>query len=135
MTPSPGDDGPEEPPPERVRSTPGPPAGPVPVRDLMKARTPEHEPPPEAEQDPRWDGMERGFERDDVAWVVRSAGAGAYGTGRLGRARLVAVHFFRKDAPDTPVREALVPAGQFPHMGAAELGELFDRATPIPTDR
>ena len=145
-----GDDRPAEPPPERVRSTPGPPmpiggdadeqvvepgGGPVPVRDLMKKMTPEHDPPPEAEVDPRWDGVERGFRRDDVAWVVRSAGAGAYGTGRLGTARLVAVHFYRSDEPDTPVREALLPAGVLPRLDSDELAELFDRATPIPRER
>lgn len=128
------DDPTREPPPERVKSTPGP-AGPVPVRDLMKRMTPEPEAAPGAEADPRWDRMERTFQAGDETWVVRSAGAGAYGTGRLGTARLVAVHFFRESAPDAPVREALLPAGVFPDLGATELRELFDRATPIDLER
>lgn len=107
------------------------PGGPVPVRDLMKTMTPE----PEAAGEPRWEGEEQGFERDGVEWVVRSAGAGSYGTGTLGTSRLVAVHFFRADDPDVPVREALVPAGVFPHLHAQELRELYDRATPIELDR
>lgn len=128
------EDRPPEPPPEQVRSTPGPP-GPVPVRDLMKRMTPEPDPAPGADADPLWEGAERGFETGDVAWIARSAGAGAYGTGRLGTARLVAVHFYRRDDPATPVREALVSAGAFPHLGPAELRELFERATPIVVDR
>lgn len=129
-----GEDRPPEPAPEGVRSTPGP-SSPMPVRDLMKQFTPEPEPAPGADADPVWDGMERGFETGDVAWIARSAGAGAYGTGRLGTARLVAVHFFRRDDPSTPVREALVPAGALPQLGPAELRELFERATPIDVDR
>ena len=150
-----GGEGPREGPPERVRSTPAPPpppppagsagsaaggseegaAGPVPIRDLMKQMKPEHEPAPEAEADPRWDGLEASFEREGVEWLVRTAGAGAYGTGRLGTARLVAVHFFRESDPGTPVREALVGAGVFPLLSAGELRTLFDRATPIEADR
>lgn len=107
----------------------------MPVRDLMKQMTPGPEAVPGTGEDPPWDGIERGFDADDVAWVARSAGAGAYGTGRLGTARLVAVHFYRRDDPDTPVREALVPAGAFPHLGPSDLRELFDRATPIDLDR
>lgn len=102
--------------------------GPVPVRDLMKTMTPDQ---PEAEGEPRWEGEEQGFERDGVEWSVRTAGAGAYGTGDFGTARLVALHFFRSDDPERPVREALVPAGLFPHLHAEELRALFERATPI----
>ena len=138
-------DGPREPPPERVRSTPGPPepkpasrepaaSGPVPVRDLMKPSPPESD-TREAEGAPRPVVIEREFEREDGLWIARNAGVGAYGTGRLGTARLVAVHFYHGDDPQVPVREALVPAGRFPHLGAAELGELFERATPIELDR
>lgn len=104
--------------------------GPVPVRDLMKQMTPEAE-LPEVEGEPRWDGMERGFERDGEAWVVRTAGAGMYGTGRKGTARLMALHFCREAEADTPVREALVPAAVVPHLRADELRVLFERATPI----
>ncbi len=107
--------------------------GPVPVRDLMKTVHPEQE--PAAEGEPRWDGPERSFEHGGEEWTARSAGAGAYGTGRAGRARLVAVHFFRVADPERPVREALVAAGWFPHMRPEELRELFERATPIELDR
>lgn len=105
--------------------------GPVPVRDLMKQMVSQ----PEAEGEPRWEGAEHAFERDGEAWLVRTAGAGAYGTGARGRARLMAVHFYREDAPETPVREALVPAGVYPHLLPEELRALYDRATPIEQDR
>lgn len=105
--------------------------GPVPVRDLMKKMVSQ----PEAEGEPRWEGTEHTFERDGAEWTVRAAGAGAYGTGPRGRARLVAVHFFHEDAPETPVREALVAAGRFPHLRPEELQVLFERATPIELDR
>jgi hypothetical protein len=101
--------------------------GPVPVRDLMKRMTPE----PEAEGEPGWEGVEHEFDIDGEEWRVRTAGAGAYGTGARGTARLVAVHFFRREALDTPVREALVPAGRFPHLLPEELRKLFEHATPI----
>ncbi len=104
---------------------------PVPVRDLMKKMVSQ----PEAEGEPRWEGTELTFERDGETWTVRTAGAGAYGTGSRGRARLVAVHFFHEDAPETPVREALVAAGRFPHLRPEELELLFDGATPIELDR
>jgi hypothetical protein len=103
------------------------PAGPVPVRDLMKRMTPE----PEAEGEPRWEGEERTFEADGVVWTVRPSGAGLYGTGDLGTARLLAVHFYREDAPDRPQREALIAASRFAGLGPDELRELYDRATPI----
>lgn len=108
-----------------------PDSGPVPVRDLMKPGSPE----PGAEEgpavDPPWEGPEFRFETEEGAWIVRTAGAGAYGTGRTGRARLVAIHFFREAEPEAPVREILVPAGRFPHLRPEELRALFDRATPI----
>ncbi|MDX1673910.1 MAG: hypothetical protein R3314_03815 [Longimicrobiales bacterium] len=106
-------------------------SGPVPVRDLMKQMVSR----PEAEGEPRWEGDELTFERDGDTWAARPAGAGAYGTGSRGRARLVAVHFFHGQDPDTPVREALVPAGVFPHLRPEELRALCDRATPIELDR
>ncbi len=104
--------------------------GPVPVRDLMKQMVSQ----PEAEGEPRWEGTEHTFERGEETWVARTAGAGAYGTGSRGRARLVAVHFFHEDAPETPVREVLVGAAQFPHLRPEELRVLFDRAIPIELD-
>lgn len=105
--------------------------GPVPVRDLMKQMVSR----PEAEGEPRWEGPEHTFEMEDETWAARAAGAGAYGTGTSGRARLVAVHFYREDAPDTPVREALVAAGVFEHLRPEELRRLYDQATPIELDR
>lgn len=104
--------------------------GPVPVRDLMRPAPP---PPdvPEAENDPRWDGLEQGFDTADGRWIARSAGAGSYGTGRRGTARLVAVHFFRESEPDTPVREALIGGGLFAGLQEEELKALFETATPI----
>ena len=104
--------------------------GPVPVRDLMKQMTPEPG-APAAEEEPRWDRPDRAFEVGGEEWLARSAGAGAYGTGRRGAARLLAVHFCRASEPDAPVREALVPAGVFPHLRPEELSALFERATPI----
>lgn len=132
---APENDGPREPPPERVRSTPGSRApGPVPVRDVMTPSTPESG-TPAGEGEPVTPVIEREFEREDGTWLARNAGAGAYGTGRLGTARLVAVHFYRADEPQVPVREALVAAGRFPDLAGEELSELFDRATPIELDR
>ena len=106
------------------------PVGPVPVRDLMKRMTPE----PDAEGDPRWEGEERAFEADGVVWSVRPSGAGMYGTGNLGTARLLAVHFYSEDEPDRPQREALIAAGRFQELGPEELRELYARATPIELD-
>ena len=106
---------------------PQPVRGPVPVRDLMKPAAPDVE----GEGEPRWESGAREFEVQDESWTVRTAGAGTYGTGVHGTARLLAVHFFRADAPETPVREALVPAGLFKGMRDAELRALFEGATPI----
>lgn len=103
------------------------PTGPVPVRDLMRTPVPEEA----AEGEPRWEGDEREFEIDGEDWLVRPAGAGLYGTGRMGVARLLAVHFFRASEPDRPVREALVPAGTFPTLREPELRALFQRATDV----
>lgn len=105
-------------------------SGPVPVRDLMK-RTP---PETAAGGEPEWRGDEREFDLDGARWVARTAGAGSYGTGRRGTARLLAVHFFRDDEPETPVREALLPAAEFPNLRDPELRTLFQRATPIVVD-
>ena len=109
----------------------GGPEGPVPVRDLMKRVGSQ----PEADGEPRWEADAREFEHEQEPWLAQVAGAGAYGTGRNGRARLVAVHFFREADPETPIREALVPAGRFPHLRPEELRSLFQRATPIELDR
>lgn len=106
-------------------------SGPVPVRDLMQAARQEVR--PEAEGEPRWEGEDREFEHDGVAWIVRAAGSGAYGTGDTGTARIFAVHFYRAGR-DEPDREALVPAERFPHLRDEELVALLDGATPIEVD-
>ncbi len=74
------------------------------------------------------------FEVEGTTWLARPAGAGCYGTGKLGTARLVAVHFFRADATDEPVREALIPAGLLGVLREEEWTELWARATPIRTE-
>lgn len=74
---------------------------------------------------------EQAFEMDGVEWLARPAGLGCYGTGRRGMALLQAVHFYRADEPDRPVREALLSASRFPHLDAAELPAIFARATPV----
>jgi hypothetical protein len=98
----------------------------------MKARHPGGE--SEAAGEPRWEGEDRAFEADGVTWKVRPSGSGAYGTGDLGTARILAVHFYRGDDPD-PVREALVPAARLPHFHDDELVALLESATPIEVDR
>jgi hypothetical protein len=105
-------------------------SGPVPVRDLMQVPTPE----PEAEGDPRWEGGESAFELDGEDWLALTAGAGSYGTGDHGAARLLAIHFYRASAPDRPVREALLPAGLFADLWPDQLRALFRSATPIELD-
>jgi hypothetical protein len=127
--------------------------GPVPVRDLLKqlgqdsqadgeAVAPE-EVPTRIEEAPTEDreaeapddrsGSATGtvFGLDGHEWVARVAGMGCYGTGRRGMALLQAVHFYRADEPDRPVREALLPAAQLQHLGPEELRAVFGRATPI----
>lgn len=121
-------------------------SGPVPVRDLLKQISGEPSgdekanetaddaadaAPPDAGTGP--EAAE--FEMAGEDWVAREAGAGSYGTGKRGIARLLAVHFFRASTPDLPVREALIPAGTFGSLRSSELRELFERATPIELDR
>lgn len=104
-------------------------SGPIPARDLLRPAAP---PPPggaAAEVAPDADVLS--FERAGEVWLARAAGAGSYGTGRRGAARLLAVHFFRDSEPEEPIREALISAGVFSTLQPAELLELFDRATPI----
>lgn len=116
---------------------PTPARGPVPVRETMRTTTPESAPdaPAETGSPAGAPPLEGAFENEHGPWIARSAGVGAYGTGRTGRAKLVAIHFFREEDPETPVREALVPAGAFAHLRAEELRDLFERATPIDLDR
>lgn len=109
---------------------------PVPVRDLMR---PVRRPPASDREQGGGEAAgtlpEIAFEMDGAQWTARAAGHGAYGTGRTGAARLVAIHFYRGDEPDTPVREALLGAGAFAGLRPDELRVLFDRATPIDLDR
>ena len=117
---------------EAERPDPPPAAGgPVPVRDLMRGRSPAAE---EAVE-PAWETEDREFEADGADWIARVAGRGAYGTGQRGAALLVAVHFYRADEPETPLREALLPAAAFPLLRPEELTDLLDRATPIELER
>jgi hypothetical protein len=119
--------------------------GPLPVRDLLK-QTQEGATPaePASLSDRAGTGesapaggtpLERSFEVAGEEWVARPAGIGLYGTGRPGTARLMAVHFFRAADPGAPIREALVPAGEFVSLAAGELSDLFERATPIELER
>lgn len=105
--------------------------GPVPVRDLIRQIHEEPESAAREEASPVPAAPEHVFRVEDETWVVRVAGAGAYGTGRLGGARLIAIHFFLETDLDTPLREALIPAGRFPGLGSPELRDLLERATPI----
>jgi hypothetical protein len=117
----------------------------VPVRDLLRqaqegATPAEPASPPEragtAESGPAAaPPLERSFEVAGEEWLARPAGIGLYGTGRPGSARLMAVHFFRASDPEEPVREALVPAGEFASLVASELSDRFERATPIEPER
>ena len=107
--------------------------GPVPVRDLMRRMAGGRAEPTTPAREPAWKGVEEAFDADGEQWIARAAGTGAYGTGRLGQARLVAVHFFRESDPRTPLREALVPTARFPHLRPEELRELLAEATPIET--
>lgn len=105
---------------------------PVPVRDLMKQpQEPAEADAAGARDDGPQGGESRRFEVGEDVWLARAVGVGAYGTGGMGRARLVAVQFFRESEPETPVREALVAAGRFPHLRPEELRALFDGATPM----
>jgi hypothetical protein len=128
---------------------PSPESGPVPVRDLLK-QTGDASAPAQADapapaardrlEDPGAAPTEapsgdRAFEVAGETWLARAAGVGLYGTGRLGSARLVAVHFFRASEPEEPVREALVPASDFRRLEPAELRVVFERATPIEMER
>jgi hypothetical protein len=74
---------------------------------------------------------ERAFEQRGVRWIARAAGGGAGGTGGLGLAHFVAVHFFR-DGADRPAFEALLARGRFEHLHPEELAALLAAATPIP---
>lgn len=110
--------------------------GPVPVRDLMKIPRADSaaDSAAEPEGEPRWERQDREFEAEGVRWIARTAGSGAYGTGNLGTARVLAIHFYRAGESD-PAREALVPASAFPGLHDDELAAVLQRATPIVVDQ
>ncbi|HLP67927.1 MAG TPA: hypothetical protein VK181_10455, partial [Rhizobium sp.] len=68
---------------------------------------------------------------DGESWVVWPSGGGAYGTGALGLGAVEAIHFGRKEAPETPLFEALIRAGAFEGLFEAELITLFRSARKI----
>jgi hypothetical protein len=105
--------------------------GPVPVRDVVGRPGGEREAeaqPAEAASDVQ---TERTFVAAGEHWLARLAGSGCYGTGRRGSARLVAVHFYRAEAPGDPLREALIPAAAFDELRSEEWVAVWSRATPI----
>jgi hypothetical protein len=125
-------------------------SGPVPVRDLLKqtgegpgrsgetlpdAAADEREPDAVVAPEPQAEVAERAFQMGEETWLARPAGEGLYGTGRLGSARLAAVHFFRASEPERPVREALVSVSDFRRLAETELSALYERATPIELER
>jgi hypothetical protein len=71
------------------------------------------------------------FEYEGERWIARVAGEGALGTGRVGLGFVEAIHFYAADAPDQPLREALLAAGRFETLHEIELAELCGVATPI----
>ncbi len=73
----------------------------------------------------------RCFAVDGEEWLVWPSGGGAYGTGPLGLGSVEAVHFGRPEAPDTPLLEALLPAGMFEALFDAELTALIRTARRI----
>jgi hypothetical protein len=77
--------------------------------------------------------FERSFDVDGVEMLVRSLGSAAGGTGRLGLAAFEAYRFYAAVAPDKPLREALMPAGQLRTMYDEELRAIWKRATVLDT--
>jgi hypothetical protein len=77
--------------------------------------------------------FERSFDVDGAEILVRSLGSAAGGTGRLGLAAFEAYRFYAPDAPDKPLREALMPAGQLRTMFDEELRAIWKRATVLDT--
>jgi hypothetical protein len=71
------------------------------------------------------------FECDGVSWLAWPSGASAYGTGVVAPATLEAVHFAHADAPETPLFEALLPAGRFWALFDQELVALLRSAVKV----
>lgn len=99
-------------------------AGPVSVREAVRHLLPESN----ADPSPRCD---RAFTVAGEAWIACIAGQSAVGTGTRGHAFLTAIHFCRADAPDQPLREALLPRGRFQALFEEELCTLLGEARPI----
>lgn len=115
--------------------------GPTPARaafeEIAEETVPPEEPArrhdahPPAEAPPAPPVPEQRFDADGVEWIARVAGEGMGGTGFPGRAHIIAIHFFRADDPDTPVRETLTAAGRFEALYDEELRQLLHSARPI----
>ncbi len=73
----------------------------------------------------------REFEFDGAVWVAWPSGGGAYGTGALGLGAVQAIHFARKETPETPLYEALLAAGAFETLFDDELSAVFRIARKI----
>jgi hypothetical protein len=73
----------------------------------------------------------REFEHDGVRWAARVSGRSTPGTGSYGLGMIEAVHFHHADAPERPLREALLARGRFPFLYDVELVRLLLAATPI----
>jgi hypothetical protein len=73
----------------------------------------------------------RTFTAEGRTWVARVAGHGALGTGHYSLGLVEAVHFALAEAPDVPVREALLPRGRLDALFESELAALLAGATPI----
>jgi hypothetical protein len=89
-------------------------------------------PPPRPPQElPQPDDGDRWFEVSGKSWIARVQGKGACGTGAYGLGLVEAIHFFEADAPERPVREALLVRGRLAGLFDSELAELLEGATPI----
>jgi hypothetical protein len=89
-------------------------------------------PPPAPPRELRRERPEpRAFEHAGHRWIAHIGGKGAYGTGSYGLGLVEAIHFAAADAPDIPLREALIAHGTFESLFDSELGRLLEGATPI----
>jgi hypothetical protein len=60
-------------------------------------------------------------------WIVRSAGRGAGGTGRVAQARIEAIRFSPAAEPDSVAAEVMVPHVRLDDLFDDELAELLER--------
>src|SRR6266550_2184877 len=75
--------------------------------------------------------LERNITADGLELIVRSVGAGAGGTGRLGLASYEAVRFYAATDAERPLREALLAAGALQMMFDEELVVAWRSATRL----